>query len=338
MQATPRDRPRDAGTTRGIASQTTITLLVIIILMVMGWVLTEEEKPQPQPEPAVEAPAPRPATTRALEAIDAPDIPRRTGEAAQAAALGEESAPTGDIPGDEPVAAAADTDTPASTDVPKDSAPVATAAGVEDAGEAPAPEPPPLTLENSDTAVREAFGQSAKAEGYAAAILDNDNLIQRGVAAIDLLRRGQTPGQLIRLPRLQGEFAVTRTGKDTAVIDPAGYRRYDTPVATLLAVEPAVAASVFHRFRGLMEAAYAELGYPAANLDNALIAALDQVLATPVPDNATALKRHEAVWRYADETLEQRPALQKQLMRTGPDNLRRIKAWASALRERLLLP
>lgn len=337
MQATPRDRHRDVGTTRGIASQTTITLLVIIILMVMGWVLTEEEKPQPQPEPAVEAPAPRPATTRALEAIDAPDIPRRTDEAVQTAALGGEPAPTEVITNSERADAAADTDTPASADVLQDSAPSATAAGVEDAGEPPAPAPP-LTLENSDTAVREAFGQPAKPEGYAAAILDNDNLIQRGAAAIDLLRRGQTPGQLIRLPRLQGEFAVTRTGKDTAVIDPAGYRRYDMPVATLLAVDPAVAASVFHRFRGLLEAAYAELGYPAANLDNALIAALEQVLATPVPDDAMALKRHEAVWRYADETMEQRPALQKQLMRTGPDNLRRIKAWASALREQLLQP
>ena len=37
-----------------------------------------------------------------------------------------------------------------------------------------------------------------------------------------------------------------------------------------------------------------------------------------------------------DPALEEFPALQKQLLRTGPDNLRRIKQQAGMLREGLL--
>jgi hypothetical protein len=42
------------------------------------------------------------------------------------------------------------------------------------------------------------------------------------------------------------------------------------------------------------------------------------------------------VYVYADPALEILPALQKQLLRVGPDNLRRIKQQARVLREGLL--
>ena len=42
------------------------------------------------------------------------------------------------------------------------------------------------------------------------------------------------------------------------------------------------------------------------------------------------------MYRYADPQLEQLSAVQKQLLRMGPDNIRRIKAQARVIRSGLL--
>ena len=44
----------------------------------------------------------------------------------------------------------------------------------------------------------------------------------------------------------------------------------------------------------------------------------------------------EAVYKYADASLEQLPGVQKQLLRMGPENTSRIQQKARALRAALL--
>lgn len=46
--------------------------------------------------------------------------------------------------------------------------------------------------------------------------------------------------------------------------------------------------------------------------------------------------KHEAIYRFADDELEQRPALQKQLLRMGPQNFERVRKQAQALLAALL--
>ena len=76
-------------------------------------------------------------------------------------------------------------------------------------------------------------------------------------------------------------------------------------------------------------------GFPAEDFDNALIASLDMVLATPVIRTPQALERDVVTYHYVDESLENLPPLQKHLMRMGPDNLERLQAvvaeWRAAL-------
>jgi hypothetical protein len=116
----------------------------------------------------------------------------------------------------------------------------------------------------------------------------------------------------------------------------ASYERYDDVTDAVTALDADVVVNTFHTLRPLYEQAFEQLGLDPEDFDNAVIRTLDLILATPEVTEPIALKPKSVVYLYADPALESLPALQKQLLRTGPDNLRRIKQQARMLREGLL--
>ncbi|MEM1113192.1 MAG: DUF3014 domain-containing protein [Pseudomonadota bacterium] len=200
----------------------------------------------------------------------------------------------------------------------------------------PVAEEPPLTLAESDPEVRAQL-QSADATDLYQRALAEENLLERAAALVSGAQRGYLVDQALPLPAPDGRFSVTLID-DSVVAAPASYERYEPYVDLVESVDTGSLVRVFHSFRPLLEEAYEALGYNPEDFDNALIAALDLVLATPVLTEPQALERDVTTYHYVDETLENLPALQKQLMRMGPDNLERLQAVASQLREALLAP
>lgn len=199
----------------------------------------------------------------------------------------------------------------------------------------PAPPPePPLTLEDSDPVVREQFSPLL-AEGPLLPILSAENLIERSAAVLDGLSRGVLQYKLLPVTPPRGKFAVRKVGNQ-AVMDPAGYRRYDSYAQTIEALDTDQLVAGFNRFRPLLEEAYAMLGYEAEAFDNTLIRGLDRIINAPVIERPLEVRKVEAVYKYEDPSLERLPELDKQLLRMGPENTRRIQAKARALREALL--
>ena len=147
--------------------------------------------------------------------------------------------------------------------------------------------------------------------------------------------RGQVLRKILQVEPPEGAFKTSRIG-DREFIDVASYRRYDDFTAAVVAVDIERLVSTFHSFRPILEQAYGGLGYPPEDFDNALIRALDQVIATPVLDEPIAVKRKEAVYIFVDPALEELSPLQKQLLRMGPDNVVLIKQQAASLRAALL--
>lgn len=291
------------------ARQTLITAVSVLILAVFAWLMLRDDSDTVPAEPAPEAVAPEPVTPAEPPRPMAPDIPVTVDTT--------EWAPTSD-PEEEEYVEQDDSVDNVQPETP------------------PEPAEPPLTLANSDTRLREQLDEISS-DGIPGAVLRNSNLVERSAAAIDSLRRGLVPDRLFNLQRPKGAFKV-RTRGDQMIIDPVSYRRYDAMVSSLVDAPIAPVVSVFQRFRPLLEEAYGALGYPPDAMDNALIAALDEIQATPVIEGAVAVERSEAVWAYAREDLESLSLLQKQLLRTGPDNVRRIKDKARALRDALLNP
>ena len=63
---------------------------------------------------------------------------------------------------------------------------------------------------------------------------------------------------------------------------------------------------------------------------------LDDLLAAPEPAVPVPLTRPKVFYLYADPDLEQRSAGQRQLMRMGPANERRVKQWLREIKAALL--
>lgn len=197
-----------------------------------------------------------------------------------------------------------------------------------------APAPPPPAMDTSDAELRQRLGDSTQGTPLAGT-LGTDNLVERTTAAIDLLSRGGLMYKLLPLPRPTGRFPVIERGGQV-LLDPDGFQRYDDYARTIEAFDTAMLVATFHRFRPLLEATYDGLGYRAEDFDNALIRALDRILAAPPLVGDVPLVKKEAIYQYADPALEQRSDLDKQLMRMGPENLARVQNQARRLRAALL--
>lgn len=224
-------------------------------------------------------------------------------------------------------------DLPPAEDIPRPATPVPEVAG--ETSEPAAPPLPPLPpLEESDSLTREqlaAVGLGPELDQLEA----EENLIQLGTALIDGFSRGVVQYKLLPVKRPSEVFAVEMKGQQL-YMDPAGYARYDEYAEAIATLDAQALVGSFHRMRPLFEQAYAQLGLDPEAFDNAVIRMLDHVLQTPELDQPIELTRKSVMYKYADPQLEQLSPLQKQLLRMGPENLRRIKEQASVLREGLL--
>ena len=189
-------------------------------------------------------------------------------------------------------------------------------------------------LADSDDLAREqlaAAGSGSQIDKLAS----SNNIVQLGAALVDAFSRGLVMYKLLPVDPPKGSFSVEQQG-DQTFMGALGYKRYDGYARTIAELDADALVNAFHTLRPLFEQAYGQLGMRPEDFDNALIRMLDQVLATPEIDEPIPLTRTSVMWRYADPALEKLSDLQKQLLRMGPDNIRRIKKQARSVRAGLL--
>ncbi|HVS02787.1 MAG TPA: DUF3014 domain-containing protein, partial [Thermoanaerobaculia bacterium] len=167
--------------------------------------------------------------------------------------------------------------------------------------------------------------------------LVGEGLVRRLVAAVDNVAEGTHPRKHLPPLRPDGAFAVAGSGP-APVPATAAYGRYDGWVALFTSVEPAGTARLYAQLRPLIDEAYRDLGYPGKRFDDTLVRAFRNLLATPVPESPPLLTRKVTTWEYADPRLEALSPAQKQLLRLGPDNQRRVQGHLRALASALGIP
>lgn len=199
----------------------------------------------------------------------------------------------------------------------------------------PEPAPPP-TPEELDQRLRAALAESGlDVPSALKTAVSAPYLLDRGVSSMDQVARGLVPQRTLNIARPKGGFASRRQGQ-RYFLDPAGYRRYDTLTQAISSLPVSTLAGLFQTLRPQLRTTYASLGYPVEAMDNTLIAALDAIIEAPTQQRPPELLSKGALWAYRDADLESRSDLQKQLLRAGPDNTRRLQEWALALRAALL--
>jgi len=196
------------------------------------------------------------------------------------------------------------------------------------------PPPPALSLEQSDDFLRQELGDATGSQELVVA-LEEDNLVERASSLVDTLSRGLLVHNVLPWPRPTEKFGVIGE-KDNLQVDTASYARYDDYAQDIAAVDVATLVTVFHETRPLLEQAYASLGYPAKEFDNAVIRALDRIVATPRIEYAPEVVPSGGIYKFSDPDLEALVPVQKLLLRMGPENAELLRTKARELRRALL--
>jgi len=187
------------------------------------------------------------------------------------------------------------------------------------------PEPEVATLpalNDSDTMV------VAKIDEYLSdsvmSLLVTDDVIRRGVVFIDNLAQGKVAKKHNPVIKPQESFSVTEG--DILTIDPNSYERYTPYVKIFTSMSAAQVVRMFEEYQPLINDAYTEIGYGDDEFKQTLNDAIDLLLDTPEPEGALPLLRDSVTYQYAFSEWEQLSAAQKQLLRMGPDNMKKVKA------------
>ncbi len=180
-------------------------------------------------------------------------------------------------------------------------------------------------LDASDALVRDALVSLSRHEG-----------LHRWLAVDDLIRKfvgftqGVSEGRVIRAavqvlaPRTG--FSAVRVGDNAFILNPASYARYDTFTWIIDSVDAEALADFYVLITPLLDQAYKELGMPDPDFDRVVFAAIGLLLETPVVEGEIALERPVVMYEFADDSLESLQPAQKQLVRMGPANTKRIKS------------
>jgi fermentation-respiration switch protein FrsA (DUF1100 family) len=168
------------------------------------------------------------------------------------------------------------------------------------------------------------------------ALLANDAMIDRIVATIDNLPRRHVAESIRPVGRLSSTFVTN--GDDVIVIDPENYARYRILVDWFAMADPDTVVELYRRYYPLLQKSYESLGYPQGYFNDRLVAVIDHLLETPVPEEPPELVRPHVLFEYTDPELEALSSGQKLLLRMGAENAMRTKQSLEALRARIAQP
>ena len=187
-------------------------------------------------------------------------------------------------------------------------------------------EPDPELLDTSDPAVKASLIESSSAgEETVNRMLVDEGLIQRFVVSVTNLANDEmAPNHQLLTPPEQSFRVYSQAGKQW--IDAASYKRYTPYVDMLESFNSEALLNIYGIYKGDIQAKYAEIGNPDQDFNSVLLEAIDQLLDTPEVPVPVEVYTDSVAYKYADDRLENLSEPQKQLLRTGPDNMRRIKA------------
>ncbi len=157
-------------------------------------------------------------------------------------------------------------------------------------------------------------------------LLVSEALIDKFVATVDNLSRGDVSEKIRPVGRLPGVFGVNVDNSSGPVyLDPDNYDRYDVLVNLIVRADLDDAVAMYRRFYPLFQESYERLGYPNAYFNDRVVEIIDHLLVTPQPAKPLRLVRPHVLYEFADPQLETLSSGQKLLLRMGGKHAARIK-------------
>jgi hypothetical protein len=200
----------------------------------------------------------------------------------------------------------------------------------------PLPEAPPRAippLDASDALVRSSLERIGGGQALLR-LLAPEGLVRRFVASVHHAARRQLPARLYPAVPAAGGGVAHGARK---VLGTADFVRYEPYVRALESADAAALAALYVRLYPLFQEAYRTHAGEGRHFNDALVAAIDHLLAAPAAAAPMVVVRRGALEVFEDPALEALSGGRKLMLRMGPDNAARLRAVMGALRERLAL-
>lgn len=191
-------------------------------------------------------------------------------------------------------------------------------------------------LDASDAGIRQELTGLTGWQAKALEWLVSDQLLRRFVTLVTNLAIGKVDHKSGPFLPIKGRFAVSSNVPLTMTTD--SQTRYNLYVEAITALDPQQCAALYRRYYPLLNNAYQELG-EKNNFHALMLKAIQQLENTPDLTQAPALVPAEkGMYKYVQPQLEALPAAQKQMLRSGWENVSKLKVWLRQFRAALLTP
>ena len=195
------------------------------------------------------------------------------------------------------------------------------------------PEVQPEPLDTSDGAVKTQLLALSDYQEFGRLIV-NEGLLQRFVITTNSLADEALANSNRVLTPPDKPFRTYQQA-DKQWIDPASFKRYTPYVEVLESVNTNELLLLYSKYKGAIDGIFAEISSPSDSFNDKLNQAIDELLDTPEVPMPIEVYTDSVMYKFADPQLESLSAPQKQLLRTGPDNMRRIKAKLREIKQAL---
>lgn len=157
------------------------------------------------------------------------------------------------------------------------------------------------------------------------------DVIKKSIVIVNDLSQSQIVHKHRKFLKMSQAMQVKQEGGSLYIAEKS-YQRYNVLANAIVAIDEQKALAFYVKFKPLFKQVYDNFSYPENyRLEDIFIKALSVITQSPVIEKRIKVVRHAIGYRFADKNLEAMNAVDKQMLRMGPANTRKIQTKAKQL-------
>ena len=192
------------------------------------------------------------------------------------------------------------------------------------------------SLNESDSFV---FEELINIEGGSSILMHlvSEELVRKFVIMVENISRGESPEQNLPMLFPEERMSVTDLGSEFYLIDEQSYQRFNGLVLSLTNISTETAVDFYQLMKPLFREAYAELALRDSDFNDVFMLAIDNVVNARTALQPQQLIRPNLNYLYANPEIENYSAVDKLLLRLGPENTESLQRRLEFFKRRLEL-
>lgn len=168
-------------------------------------------------------------------------------------------------------------------------------------------------------------------------LLKQEDIISNFVVFVDNASRGELVAKFSPLQDPGGSFIADEVDGDllTYKLNESSFSRYDMYAELFASLPVEKSLEIYAGLADEIDQAHMELGYESGTFDRKLKRAIGYLIDTPILTDDVTLVAPSAMFQFAEPELESLLAIQKLLLRMGPENQQKVRGKLVELRDSL---